>query len=129
VVAIDYSDKFRDVFSYFRAILLKDEKSERGFKLTTDCIALNPANYTVWYFRRKILKHLEMDLKKELAFIDSVIIGSSKNYQVWQHRKWLIENLNNPSTEKAFLDILHREDDKNYHVWQYRQWLIKHFSL
>jgi hypothetical protein len=37
-----------DAFAYFRAIVQKDEHSERALALTARCADLNPANYTVW---------------------------------------------------------------------------------
>ncbi len=47
VVPIAYTDAFRESMDRFRAILANDERSPRALKLTSDVIAVNPANYTV----------------------------------------------------------------------------------
>ncbi|KAI4479388.1 hypothetical protein M0804_011173 [Polistes exclamans] len=129
IVAIAYSEKFKDSYDYFRAILKSGEKSERALGLTEDCIWLNPANYTVWQFRREILKALGKDFKEELKYINKIIKYNSKNYQVWYHRKVIVEWLQNASEELEFTEFILKKDAKNYHAWQHRQWCIKTFNL
>ena len=117
------------MFDYFRAILKLNEKSERAFQLSKDAALLNPANYTVWYYRRILIKELHLDLREELDFITNIIRCNPKNYQVWQHRRNIIENLNDPTQELQFTQQILKKDSKNYHAWQYRQWVIKRFEL
>ena len=137
VAVIQYSDRFRNTFDYFRAILAKDERSKRAFDLTTECISLNPANYTVWYFRRVLLKDLGLDLKQELLYMDEVIEMHSKNYQVWHHRKCIVEMMSDDAEfspgfaakkEKKFTGEILEVDSKNYHAWQHRQWMVSFFK-
>ncbi|KAG7190442.1 hypothetical protein KM043_006546 [Ampulex compressa] len=129
VVAIAYSEKFENTYDYFRAILKSNEKSERALALTEDCIWLNPANYSVWQYRREILKALGRDLRDELKYINKMIKYNSKNYQVWYHRKVIVEWLQDASDELEFTESILRKDAKNYHAWQHRQWCIKTFNL
>lgn len=129
IVRIAYTESFEDVFAYFRAILKLNEISERAFELSKDAALLNPANYTVWYYRRLLIKELNLDLNDELAFITTTIRSNPKNYQVWQHRRNIVELLNDPSQELHFTEQILKKDSKNYHAWQYRQWMIKRFKL
>lgn len=115
--------------NYFRAILQKDERSQRALDITTEAILLNPANYTVWYYRRLILDSINGDWKKELEFVSEQAEDKPKNYQIWYHRQVVVEKLGTPGNELEFTEVILEDDSKNYHAWAHRQWVIKKFNL
>lgn len=48
LAAIAYPDEYSEAMSYLRALMARNEKSERALRLTVDIIWMNPAHYTVW---------------------------------------------------------------------------------
>lgn len=58
-----------------------------------------------------------------------MIKHNTKNYQVWHHRRIIVEWLQEPGDELTFTETILSKDAKNYHAWQYRQWCINAFKL
>jgi hypothetical protein len=117
-------------------LLFCDNDKDRALQLTTLCLRLNPANYTVWHFRRQCLVSLELQDDQETIESDlsmAAVLGGSnpKNYQIWYHRRAVLE----ACTNEIFQNFVHgelnyiadvvKEDGKNYHAWSHRQWIIK----
>ncbi|KAI6214309.1 hypothetical protein M3Y94_00252300 [Aphelenchoides besseyi] len=129
IVRISHTDSFTDAFAYFRAILHQNEMSERALELTTMCSQLNPANYSVWQFRRNILKALNKNLDSEFKFSSEMISENPKNYQIWHHRRMLVDWTKDPSRELSFTASILVSDPKNYHAWQHRQFIVEKYNL
>lgn len=118
----------QEVFGYFRAIVARNEKSVRALEITTDALHLNPANYTVWQYRRDLLDYLKADLHQELDFVGKMILDNPKNYQVWHHRRVIAGMLYDGAKELDITEKALSNDPKNYHAWQHRQWAMRMFK-
>ncbi|KAJ5617677.1 hypothetical protein N7537_002791 [Penicillium hordei] len=133
LATIAYPDEYLEATSYLRAVMAANEMSERALNLTKDVISMNPAHYTVWIYRAKILFALEKDLDEELSWLNDVSLKYLKNYQIWHHRQVLLSSKAHfptfPPKEADFLMEMFAQDSKNYHVWTYRHWLVRHFKL
>lgn len=127
--------------SYLRAVMAVQECSPRCLRLTEHIISMNPAHYTVWLYRFKIVQTLQIPIPDEIRWLDEVALSNLKNYQIWHHRQLLIDYYF-PSiaseeetvkklarTEIQFLNTMLKEDAKNYHVWSYRQYLVKKLDM
>ena len=129
LATIAYPEKYSEAMSYLRAVMSQNEYSDRCLDLTEDIIAMNPAHYTVWLYRGKILAALQKDVYAELRWLEGVSFKHLKNYQIWHHRQVLVSSLPAaPPGESPFLTRILALDAKNYHVWAYRQWLCMHFA-
>jgi protein farnesyltransferase/geranylgeranyltransferase type-1 subunit alpha len=107
---------------------------ERTLKLSATCLKLNPANYTVWHFRRQCLQSLGLDqtsICQDLDLAANLGGDNPKNYQIWYHRRALLESFPGSlqqvflESELSYIAQVLEEDSKNYHAWSHRQWIVK----
>lgn len=127
--------------SYLRAVMAAEEHSKRCLRLTQHIISMNPAHYTVWLYRFKIISTLDLPVPDEMAWLNEVALTYLKNYQIWHHRQLLMDHYHpqiaaDPEqvaklarSETQFIITMLAEDTKNYHVWSYRQYLVRKLSL
>ena len=140
VCRIDYPPHFVKAYDYFRAILQRKELTPRALQLTRLCLEQNPANYTVWHYRRLCLYATD-DWKKlipdDLALAAQLGGDNPKNYQIWYHRRAiltefakqggnLLERFAEP--EIKYVATVLEADGKNYHAWSHRQWLLRTYD-
>ena len=119
-----------------RAVWQSKEYSARALQLAALCLRQNPANYTVWQWRRQCLKELGLRNDKDAIQRDlqltSTLGGSNpKNYQIWYHRRALLESYDRAlmkqdfgESELAYYQSVIDIDSKNYHCWSNRQWFL-----
>ncbi|CAG7990631.1 unnamed protein product [Penicillium olsonii] len=153
LATIAYPPEYLEATAYLRAVMAANEMSDRALSLTQEVISMNPAHYTVWIYRAKILFALDKDLSEELSWLNDVSLKYLKNYQIWcvhhtrqsrraesninissrHHRQVLLSSKSHfptfPPKEADFLMEMFAQDSKNYHVWTYRHWLVRHFKL
>lgn len=122
LAAIAYSPRYSEAMSYLRALMADNEISDRALALTQDLISMNPAHYTVWIYRMRVLKGLwsvskgeaekdatsqaEDDHQSDQA--DTTVDGVDKH--LW----------GNVQAELKWLDEVSFRNLKNYQIWHHR---------
>lgn len=69
IAPIPYPEAYVEVLGYFRAVLAKDEISNRALELTEEVINFSSGNYAAWHYRRKLIDKLEHPLELEMSWL------------------------------------------------------------
>ena len=116
IVRIAYPPGFETAMNYFRRVLVNGEYSERTLQLSAEIIGHNAANYTAWLFRRRCLTELygasaaDGDRRAweiELAYTTEMAMNNMKNYQVWHHRRAVVNALQDGSQVRTPAHVRH----------------------
>ncbi|KAJ1995375.1 CAAX geranylgeranyltransferase alpha subunit [Coemansia spiralis] len=146
ICPIAYTDEYREMMGYLRAVMSKCEVSQRALDLTSRVIVVNPGHYTVWVYRKKLVEELGSNIENELDWVTEISEKHHKNYQLWHYREALVSRLLDPKavsemTEEQLVvhPVIRRElfftssaiesDSKNFHAWSYRQWLVRTYGV
>lgn len=129
ILNIQYNAKYLKLMDVFRRVIQNKEISERAFYLAEEVVRKMCGSYSAWYLRKVCLEQLNFSYEKELAFMNEIYDGNEKNYQIWEHRRFVTAKLNTPGKEIEFIDSILAKDNKNIHAWGYRKWLVEKFGL
>jgi len=146
------------------------EMARKGYEITASVISHNLGHYSAWSYRRECIYDMirlgngeplgERDLISlsrryiglERDFIRSNGGSNPKNYQLWAHRRSLLEEIYgetlghgadgatveetgwdrtyNYEEEMSYVEnVLVGEDAKNYHAWAHRQWVVRRYMV
>ena len=146
LATIAYPEEYRNAMDLLRAVMKTEEYSERALAVTTVVIQYNPAHYTVWEYRSRILRKVgstvipksswlvqgipsNIDMESLIIedgdWLNQITLDHSKNYQIWHYRQQLevpgcLEYYNG---ELLVIRTILEDDSKNYHAWSHLLWL------
>lgn len=118
--------------------------SAESLDLTAKMLKTNPDIYSLWNYRREILKELHNAiglsdttsspipatsgssiLAPELHLSAECIKKNPKSYGAWHHRKWMISRIEcDINSELALCAEFLRADQRNFHCWNYRRFVV-----
>lgn len=130
-----YDEEYKQIMGLLLAMMANHEYSARALVLTEEALDLLASHYTIWIYRFDLIKNLNRDLIEELNWCEAIALDNEKNYQIWNYRQLLINEIMlqkvefNPHHEFPLIQAMLDSDSKNHHVWSYRKWLIAKFNL
>ncbi len=121
------------------------------FRMTTKLLELNPEYYTIWNYRRCLLRSffpnevqplddstvaetVRQYIVDDLAFLLPLLRKFPKCYWIWNYRLWLLDEASRRLSSSTAHDIWRKElglvgkmlslDSRNFHGWGYRREVV-----
>lgn len=117
----------------------------------SDLLSRNPEYYTVWNYRRQVLRHQFVDagncaeeessnqvaelIKNDLVFLMPLLRSFPKCYWIWNYRLWLLDEARRLlplamsrqfwQEELVLVGKMLTLDSRNFHGWGYRRLVVE----
>lgn len=131
--------------------MARQEFTVDALKGISDLLSRNPEYYTVWNFRRQVLRHqfseagtpAEEDYSKQIAelikndlmFLIPLLRSFPKCYWIWNYRIWLLDEARRLlplamsrqfwQEELGLVGKMLTLDSRNFHGWGYRRLVVE----
>jgi geranylgeranyl transferase type-2 subunit alpha len=135
-------DNYRGLVEEVSQRISSNDLSKETLSLVTKVLVKNPEYYTVWNYRRRLIRSILADGASndkatsvdELNFLVPLLLQFPKCYWIWNYRIWLLNLAEEVGTSEDALQILDGElglvgkmlarDERNFHGWDYRRHII-----
>ncbi|KAK4052442.1 hypothetical protein OIV83_002244 [Microbotryomycetes sp. JL201] len=112
--------------------------SRETLALSARVLLINPEYQTGWSIRRRILLDAVLPsisdendkvalLEQDVQLTNQALQYNPKNYSVWEHRKWCLQQMGTNANWKFELKMVEaylEKDGRNFHSWDYRRYLV-----
>lgn len=134
-------EAYRGLSSQVNDLRAAGKKDKEALELNTKLLKINPEFYTMWNYRREVIKdgilpelkaaeERDSFMDTELRFAQECLLRFPKTYWIWTHRKWCLENADSPDWKKemAMVSYALTKDERNFHAWNYRRYVLAKYE-
>ena len=128
ILALELPDEYKIPLNTLLSAVEHQDLTPELLNISEEVLTLNPSNHIIWNLRKTLIQKFNHSFDEERIFLDQLFDDEIKNYQLWNHRRWLVTTSNDDSKEKEFIEKILSADLKNIHCWTYRMFCVKHFN-
>ncbi|KAE8374765.1 hypothetical protein BDV26DRAFT_269375 [Aspergillus bertholletiae] len=144
-------EKYQELDRLVRAKIAEQQYTPETFQKISELLTKNPEYYTVWNYRRQVLRHeftqaasgasteaaadqITTLINNDLLFLMPLLRSFPKCYWIWNYRLWLLDEAKRLlplpisrriwEEELALVGKMLRLDNRNFHGWGYRRVVV-----
>ncbi|KAE8133383.1 hypothetical protein BDV38DRAFT_258308 [Aspergillus pseudotamarii] len=141
-------EKYQELDQFVRAKIAEQQYTPETLQKISELLTKNPEYYTVWNYRRRVLRHeftqaasreaaadqITALIKNDLLFLMPLLRSFPKCYWIWNYRLWLLDEAKRLlplsisrriwEEELALVGKMLRLDSRNFHGWGYRRVVV-----